>query len=84
MAELTQKLTEEVVIEAVNEVLANTRAQFEPAGAQTPLDDLGLDSLEVAELFATLEDRSGLELDPDSAHSFKTVGDLAQLQVVCD
>jgi acyl carrier protein len=84
MAELTPTLTEEIVIDAVNEVLATKRAQFEPATAQTSLDDIGLDSLEIAELFATIEDRSGLELDPDSARSVTTVGDLTQLQVVED
>lgn len=84
MAEISATLLEELVVDAVNEVLANTRAQFEPAVAETPLDELSLDSLEVAELFATLEDRSGLELDPDSARDLRTVGDLTKLRVVVD
>lgn len=81
MTELAQTLTTQLVVDAVNEVIANKRAQYEPAVAETPLDDLSLDSLEVAELFATIEDRSGLELEPDSARLLKTVGDLTRLQV---
>jgi acyl carrier protein len=84
MAEATLMLTTELVVDAVNEVLANKRAQFEPAEAHTPLDELSLDSLEVAELFATIEDRSGLELDPDSARLLRSVGDLTRLEVVAD
>lgn len=84
MPESTQTLTTEIVVDAVNEVLANKRSQFEPARADTPLEDLGLDSLEVAELFAALEERSGLELDPDSAPAVATVGDLTQLRAVSD
>jgi acyl carrier protein len=76
------ELTVEMVVEAVNEVLGTKRQSFEEVTPDTELNDLGLDSLEVAELFATLEDRSGLELDPDSARSVLTVGDLAQLQPV--
>jgi acyl carrier protein len=76
------ELTEEMVVEAVNEVLSTKRSRFEDATPEMNLNDLGMDSLEVAELFATLEDRSGLELDPDSARSLTTVGDLARLQPV--
>lgn len=76
------ELTEELVVEAVNEVLGVKRVQFDCIEAATPLADLNLDSLDVAELFATIEDRSGLELDPDSARSLETVGDLAHMQSV--
>ena len=75
-------LTEEMAVEAVKEVLSSKRQRFEDVTPQTRLADLDLDSLEVAELFATLEDRSGLELDPDSASSFQVVADLALLQRV--
>ncbi len=76
------ELTEEMAVEAVNEVLATKRQRFDEVTPETDLVDLGLDSLEVAELFATLEDRSGLELDPDSARSLRSVADLARLQPV--
>ena len=73
------ELTDEMAVAAVNEVLGTKRHQFERVTADTRLSDLDLDSLEVAELFATLEDRSGIELDPDSARSLDSVGDLARL-----
>jgi acyl carrier protein len=76
------ELTEEMVVEAVNEVLGTKRARFDAVTPETKLSDLGLDSLEVAELFATLEERSGIDLDPDSARSLASVGDLTQLQPV--
>ncbi len=76
------ELTEALVVESVNEVLANKRQQFDPVDASTDIESLDLDSLEVTELFATLEERSGLELDPDSADSLVTVGDLTRLQPV--
>lgn len=76
------KLTADMAVEAVNEVLANKRNRVDDIDASVPLQDLGLDSLEVAELFAALEERCGLELDPDSARSLVTVGDLTRLRVV--
>jgi len=76
------ELTVEMVVDAVNEVLGTKRQRFDDVAPDTELKDLGLDSLEVAELFATLEDRSGLELDPDSARALATVGDLVRLQPV--
>lgn len=75
-----QDLTEEMAVEAVNEVLGTKRQRWEPVDGSTSLEKLDLDSLEVAELFATLEDRSGLELDPDSARELETVGDLARIR----
>lgn len=74
------RLSERLVVDAVNEVLGVKRRQFEPIEAGTPLIELNLDSLDVAELFMAIEDHSGLELDPDSARSLETVGDLARLR----
>jgi len=76
------ELTVELAVDAVNEVLANKRARVDDVSASTPIESLDFDSLEVAELFATLEERSGLELDPDSAQDLETVADLATLRVV--
>lgn len=75
-------LTEEMAVTAVNEVLANKRNRVDALGPDSPLADLGLDSLEVAELFAALEEHSGLELDPDSAGELVTVRDLVKLRAV--
>jgi acyl carrier protein len=75
-------LTQEMAVEAVKEVLANTRRRDRQIDAAVELESLGLDSLEVAELFAVLEELSGQQLDPDSAQSLVTVGDLARLKTV--
>ena len=78
--ETTGVITAQMAVDAVNEILSSKRAKWEPVTADTQLDDLDLDSLEVAELFATLEDESGIDLDPDSAENLKTVGDLVNLK----
>jgi acyl carrier protein len=78
----TIQLTPELAVEAVNEVLGTKRQKWEPVGADAPLESLQLDSLELAELFATLEERSGIDLDPDSASTLQTVGDLARLRAL--
>jgi acyl carrier protein len=75
-----RQLSAALVVEAVNEVLGVKRRRFEPVEARTPLADLQLDSLDVAELFMAIEEHSGRELDPHSAQSFETVGDLARLR----
>jgi acyl carrier protein len=75
-------LTETMAVEAVKEVLGNTRRRDREVDPSVELESLGLDSLEVAELFAVLEEFSGLQLDPDSAQSLVTVGDLARLRPV--
>jgi len=76
------ELTEALVVDAVNEVLGAKRRDFEPVEAGTPLAELCLDSLDVAELFMAIEDHAELDLDPDSASSLETVGDLARLRAV--
>jgi acyl carrier protein len=75
-------LTEDMAVAAVNEVLLSKRERSSVIDSSTVLDDLGLDSLDVAELFATLEDLSGLDLDPGSADSLRTVGDLATIRAL--
>jgi acyl carrier protein len=74
-------LTTSIAIEAVKEVLGNKRTRVTEIDETTPLDALGFDSLDVAELFATLEERCEVELDPDSAQSLETVGDLVNLKI---
>jgi acyl carrier protein len=69
-----------MAVGAANDVLVGQRDGIRRATASTRLDELGFDSLEVAELFAALEDRCGIELDPESAQPLMTVGDLAQLR----
>jgi acyl carrier protein len=45
----------------------------------TVFDDLGLSSLQIADIVYTIEDRLGIEFDPARAADVKTVGDLVNL-----
>lgn len=47
-----------------------------------PLAELGLDSLDQAELFLALEGAAGQELDADSIADARVVGDLATLRSI--
>lgn len=78
------RLTAAMTVDVVSEVLSSKRTNLQQIEAGTALSDLQLDSLDVAEVFMALEDRCGLELDPDSARSLETVGDLARMRAVDD
>jgi acyl carrier protein len=54
------------------------RADLELNG-DTVFDDLGLSSLQIADIVYTIEDRLGIEFDPAWAADVKTVGDLVNL-----
>jgi acyl carrier protein len=69
----------EQAVAAVNEVLGD-RHGSDPVGVDDRFEDLGLDSLDVAELFLTLEEMAGCQLDPASAGALERVGDLAGLR----
>jgi acyl carrier protein len=45
----------------------------------TVFDELGLSSLQIADIVYTIEDRLGIEFDPARAADVKTVGDLVNL-----
>jgi acyl carrier protein len=45
----------------------------------TPLTDLGLSSLQMAEVVFELEEQIGIEFDPSQAADVKTVGQLIEL-----
>ncbi len=69
----------EQAVAAVNEVLGDRRGG-NAVGVDDRLEELGLDSLDVAELFLTLEEMAGCQLDPASAGALERVGDLAALR----
>jgi acyl carrier protein len=73
-------LTEELAVKCVNDVLSAKRRGWVTVDADAGLDDLELDSLDVAEIFAALEDASDLELNPESSAGLTRVGDLAKLR----
>jgi acyl carrier protein len=76
------QLDSEAVLSAVKEVIGPKRRRGGEITVATKLEELDLDSLEVAELFNALEERSGCEFDPDSARSLETVGDLVRLREI--
>nr|WP_296772082.1 phosphopantetheine-binding protein [Rhodococcus sp. (in: high G+C Gram-positive bacteria)] len=67
-------------IDAVVEVLEQKNRDTHGVDADSVLLDLGLDSLDTAELFMALEDCSGCRLDPDSAADLRSVRDLTLLR----
>lgn len=73
-------LTEDDAVAAANRVMSERRADWDPVGADTRFDEIGLDSLDLAELFIVLEDMAQTELDPASAEGLERVGDLAKLR----
>ena len=82
MTETQTLLTTEAAVEAVNQVMSERRADWEPVGEDTRFEDVGLDSLDLAELFIVLEEKAGTELDPASAEGLETVGDLVKLRAL--
>jgi acyl carrier protein len=70
----------ETVVSALEIVMQNRRKRIAiPIAAETRLEDLDLDSLDVAELFITLEDELGCRLDPESVGEPERVGDLTRI-----
>ena len=67
------------VLDAIAEILGPGR-NTGGVDAGSRLVDLGLDSLDAAELFLMLEDRVGQPLDPGSAGELVHVEDLTKLQ----
>ncbi len=64
---------------AVREILGTGRGGA-PVEAGSRLVDLGLDSLDAAELFLLLEEKAGQPLDPGSAGELERVEDLTRLR----
>lgn len=75
-------VTIEQAVDAINELLGGRGPSGRPVEAEDRLEDLGLDSLDVAELFLTLEAEAGRELDPASAGALERVRDLAELRAL--
>lgn len=73
-------LTENQVVDAVREVLDEKGRDTTALDIDSPLTDLGMDSVDFAELFMSLEDRSNLRFDPGSAQTIRIVRDLLTLR----
>jgi acyl carrier protein len=67
-------------IAAIDEHLARTRVEWAPVTPSTRLDDLDLDSLEIANVLLGLEEAKGCRLSLDSVADAVFVRDLAILE----
>lgn len=76
---VTPIITQMLALQAVSAVLELREGLWGPIDGSTALAHLGLDSLEVAELFMVLEDETGMRFDPESATDFSVVDDLVRL-----
>jgi acyl carrier protein len=73
-------LTHDAVLALVGDIALRHADERPPViRRETPLAELGIDSLGMAELFAALEDRAGRELDPGSLPAGAVVADLVML-----
>lgn len=79
-------MTEEQAISLVVRLVCESRRlDLSQVSATTNLvDDLGLDSLDAAELLAALHQETGHQLDLDSLQDFQTVRGIAQRLVAGD
>jgi acyl carrier protein len=73
-------ITLETAVGAINQVLGERRPNWTPVDADARLVELGLDSLDISELFIVLEEAMGRQLDPMSAGGLERVGDLVKLR----
>ncbi len=77
-------VTLDVAVTAVGDVLRARHGDEIAVDARTPLRELGLDSLDAAELIVVLEEIVGLELDQESLEDVETVGDLTRVRALHD
>lgn len=71
-------ITVEEVCELIAKKLGSKSSSF-TLNADTAFDEVGLSSLQIADIVYTIEDEAGIEFDPSKAASVKTVGDLVEL-----
>lgn len=72
-------ITVEQVCEMVQKKLRGKNAEEITLGEQTAFDELGLSSLQVADIVYGIEDQLDIEFDPSRAADVKTIGDLVAL-----
>jgi acyl carrier protein len=77
---VTPAVSIDQAIAAVEELLAQRRGSFPVPTADTSFQALGLDSLDMAELFVIVERTVGRRLDSETAGEVLVVSDLARLQ----
>ena len=84
MPATTTPISAHDAVEAVLEILDARGTDWGAVTIDTNLRHLGLDSVELAELFMILEERAGARLDPASAVQVVVVEDLTRLRILED
>ncbi|MBO0879806.1 MAG: acyl carrier protein [Mycobacterium sp.] len=69
----------EEAIELIRRKLRNKLPDGLELNEETPLDALGLSSLQISDIVFTIEDRHGFEFDASRAAGIQTVGDIVAL-----
>jgi acyl carrier protein len=81
---MTQTITQPVgiddVVDAITTTLRERRGSVPDVGPDTPLESLDLNSLDFAEIFVSIQEVVGFELDPESAGDVEFVSDLVRLR----
>jgi acyl carrier protein len=73
-------VTEAQAIQLISELLEDRGADPGELDGASSLAGLGLDSVEIAELFMMLEETLGVRFDPASAEDMSTVADFTRLR----
>ncbi|KUJ69194.1 acyl carrier protein [Streptomyces albus subsp. albus] len=71
-------ITAEEVCQLIAKKLGSKASSYD-LNADTTFDEVGLSSLQIADIVYTIEDEVGIEFDSSKAASVKTVGDLVEL-----
>ena len=66
------------MLEQVQKIFKEKYGKEELIDENTKIEDLGLDSLDLAELAFHLEDEFGIEVDDEDMKSFVTIGDVIE------
>jgi acyl carrier protein len=68
--------------EAIADVLERSRGARPQVSADTELDRLGLESVEVVEVFVLLEERTGLVVSTPDLNELRVVRDVEKLKAI--
>ena len=72
----------ELAYEAVRSVLPPRRLSKLELGPDTRIEELGVASMQLAEMIVFLEERLGSPVDVEALKTVETLGDLTRLRVV--
>ena len=71
-------MTKDEALQLVKQALADEGIGYERYGEDTTMSALGMDSLDIVQMFMYLEETLGREVEDPSLNSIKTVGDMVK------